>query len=229
MTSAMSTERHAFVADAVPAGARRRPFDHQPEEPGRVQAVHAGPAVGPVAHEARKALLPCDADQDRDEAVVAHPVHRRRQPDGRRADPLLGQGDGGVLRRHAGHDGGVGHIVLGPEGSGRQADVAEREQQRPRRDDERLAGARQRLPDRLNGLQVDRGPDRHVGEVVHVAQVDDAVGLRRRRGAGCRDPRGRPAAPRRRRRPERRRRHRNGRGPRPRGRHRAVRERRRSR
>ena len=33
------------------------------------------------------------------------------------------------------------------------------------------------VPDRLNGPQVDGGPDRHVGEVVDVAQVDDAVGL----------------------------------------------------
>src|ERR1700722_5686393 len=77
-------ERHALVADRVQPGPGRRAFQCEPVQPGRVERVPGGPAVGAVADIARHALLAGDGDQCRDETVqVKIAVHGWGQPDHR--------------------------------------------------------------------------------------------------------------------------------------------------
>ena len=104
-------ERHALVADRVQPGARGRGLQGQPEQARGIEPVHRGPAVGPVAHVGGQALGAGDADQGRDEAVIALAVHRRRQAHGRDAYAASGEperdllGDPGMRRV-------IGHVVV---------------------------------------------------------------------------------------------------------------------
>ena len=73
----------AFLSHTVQHGTRRGLLEGQAEETCRIDAVHRRPAARTVAQEAGDALLTSDADDDRDEAVVALTVDRRREPNGR--------------------------------------------------------------------------------------------------------------------------------------------------
>ena len=68
-------ERHALVADRVQARACGRGLQRQPEQARSIEPVYGGPAVGPVTHVGRHALRPGDADQGRDETVIALALH----------------------------------------------------------------------------------------------------------------------------------------------------------
>src|SRR5215471_11936004 len=72
-------EWHSLVADRVVAGARHSLLDRQPVEPSGVEPMDGRPAVEPIAHVRRHALLTRDLDQARNEAVVAVTVDRRWQ------------------------------------------------------------------------------------------------------------------------------------------------------
>src|SRR6516164_1099790 len=80
----------AFLSHTVQHRTRRRLLEGQAEETCRIDAVHRGPAARTVAQEAGDALLTSDADDDRDEAVVALTVDRRREPNGRGAHAAIG-------------------------------------------------------------------------------------------------------------------------------------------
>jgi len=84
------SNRHALVGDPVKPGSRGTLLKRQPEEMGSIEPVHRGPAVEPITHIGRNALFTCDADESRDEAVIAVAMYRRRQAHDRCADPRGG-------------------------------------------------------------------------------------------------------------------------------------------
>ena len=164
-------ERHALVADRVQARACGRGLQGQPEQARGIEPVHGGPAVGPVAHVGGQALRAGDADQGRDEAVIALAVHRRRQAHRRYAHAASGEperdllGDPGMRRV-------IGHVVVF------RGQAARREQGGPRGDDEGPSGSGECFAERLDGAPVGAGGGRGVagrGEVVNVGGVDHAV------------------------------------------------------
>src|ERR1700752_554008 len=66
-------------------GPRRRPRDtrlcgtllqHEPVEMSRIEPVHRGPAVEPVAHKRRNALLTRETNEARNEAVITVAMDR---------------------------------------------------------------------------------------------------------------------------------------------------------
>ena len=69
------SEWHALIGDSVIPGSGGTLLEHQPVEMGRVEAVHRGPAVEPVANIRRNSLLTRDANEGRNKAVVAVAVH----------------------------------------------------------------------------------------------------------------------------------------------------------
>ena len=164
-------ERHALVIDPVQPRARGCCLQGQPEQVRGVQPVHGGPAVGPLAHIGRQALRASDADEGRDEGVIALAVHRRRQAHHRDAYAAPGQrqrhrfGDARIRRV-------VGRVVLfGRETTRRVHETGG--------DDEGPIGSRQGLADRLDGAPVDPGVGRGVvvfRKVVNIRGVDHAVG-----------------------------------------------------
>src|SRR5579871_4017842 len=77
--------RYAFLGNPVEPGSRGPVLDCLPEQTGGVQTVHRGPPVQPVADVRRYPLLARDADERRNEAVIAVAVHRRRETHDRRA------------------------------------------------------------------------------------------------------------------------------------------------
>jgi len=169
------TERDALVGDPVQPRPRRRVFERQPVQAGRVERVDPGPAVRPVADIGGDAGVAGNADQAVGESVVVEgAVHQRRQPNDRRPHPALGQRDGCVLRvdpRSTRH-----RVLFGPETSRRE----EREQERSRGDHEGPVGADQRFAHCLDGAQICLGGSREVVEVVPEGEVDDPVGCFRR-------------------------------------------------
>src|ERR1700722_3164193 len=78
------SERYAFVSDRVIPSALRPLFDREPVETRRIEPVHAGPAVAPIADIGRHALFARDADESRNEAVITVAVDGWRQAHGRR-------------------------------------------------------------------------------------------------------------------------------------------------
>jgi AcrR family transcriptional regulator len=164
-------ERHALVADRVQARARGRGLQGQPEQARGIEPVHGGPAVGPVAHVGGQALHAGDADQARDEAVIALAVHRRRQAHRGNAYAARSEresrpfGDPGMRRVI-----GYGVVFRGQ--------AARREQGGPRGHDERPSGSGECFAERRDGLPVGAGGGRGVarrGEIVDVGGVDHAV------------------------------------------------------
>jgi hypothetical protein len=141
--------------------------------------VHGGPAVGAVADHGRDAGRSGDVDQRRDEPVVAAAVHGGRQPDDRRPDTALGQGESGGFGRDAVAAGRLRIAVVSFGG-----EATERRDHRARRHDERLAGALERVADRFDCAQVGRSRGGEVPQVVPVGEVDDAIG----RGQGFEQP-----------------------------------------
>ena len=91
-------EGHAIVSDRVQPRSGRSGLQRQPVYARRVERVHRGQLVGPVAEIAGDALLASDADQGRAEAVVIQrAVHQRREAHDRGAHAALTQRDRGVL------------------------------------------------------------------------------------------------------------------------------------
>ncbi len=139
-----------------------------------VEPVHGRPAVVAVTDVARDTRAPGQLGEGRDEAVVAGPVHRRREADEHAVHVLRGQGDDLLLGGAACVQGGVGQVRLG---AGR-AVVGEAEQSGG--DHQRAAGAGQGRGEDVNGGAVHPGRLGHLAEVVGVAEVDDAVDVRGR-------------------------------------------------
>ena len=74
------SKRNAFVADAVIADSCRTILQHEPVQTSRIEPVHRGPAVEPLTYVSRCSLLTRDADECRNEAVIAVAMHRGRKP-----------------------------------------------------------------------------------------------------------------------------------------------------
>ncbi len=87
-------DRHALVGDRVQRRSRRRLLQREAEQARGIEAVHGGPAVGPVADVAGDAFVAGDPDEGRHEAVVSVAVIRRRESHDRRADTAGGEREG---------------------------------------------------------------------------------------------------------------------------------------
>ena len=72
-------ERHTLFGGAVIAGASGTFLKHKPEEMGSIEPMHRRPLVEPFAQMGRDTLLACDADEDRNEAVIAIAMYGWRQ------------------------------------------------------------------------------------------------------------------------------------------------------
>ncbi len=119
-------ERHSLVGDGVVDGLRHALLQRQPIDPCGVQPMHARPAVDAVPEIGRNARLPGQANQDRNESVVAEAMDRGCQAHGRAAHTTLDQRPGrrfGFTRRSR-----AGHLQLARAPS--QAQQAGRHQQR---------------------------------------------------------------------------------------------------
>lgn len=81
------SNRHDLVGDPVIPGSRGTLLRRQPEEVGSIEPVHRGPAVEPVTHIRRNALLACDADNNGNEAVIAPEVTSKGRSVLARAEP----------------------------------------------------------------------------------------------------------------------------------------------
>src|SRR5262249_61581794 len=73
-------ERHTLFGDRVIAGSRGTLIDHEPVELGSIEPVHRGPTVA-VTRIGRDPLLTCDANDDRNKAVITIAMDRARQTD----------------------------------------------------------------------------------------------------------------------------------------------------
>ena len=95
-------DRHALVGHPVIPGSRGALLERQPEEAGRIELVHRGPAVPSVTHVRREAVLTRDGDETRDEAVIAVAMYRRREAHHRRAHALCSDRERRLLPRFCG-------------------------------------------------------------------------------------------------------------------------------
>ena len=191
ITSAMSLDGHALVGDPVIPGAGGALLERQPVEAGGIEPVHGGPAVVPVAHIGREALLARDGDEDRERSrgrrrhgptARAAPPTRARRATPTRAPLLRNAGEARVGRRRdrLRSRGGPARGSATPEVTTRgRSDPGER-------------GA-----ERLDRALVGLAGGREVREVVDEGGVDHAVRLAAAPCAGCRGLRGRRDAPRR--------------------------------
>ena len=159
ITSAISrigTPSSATACSADPAGA----FSSARRNSARgVEAVHRRPAVGAVADVAGDALVAGDADQGRHEAVVAvavtgrgtaaRPTSGRR---GRRGRASAARWPTGSPDRRRG-----GRRRVGPEPVLLGRHPSRCEPERPRGDEERPIGTRERLAEHLDGAAIGIG------------------------------------------------------------------------
>ena len=157
-----------------PAGAR---LQRQSVQACRVERVHRGPAVGALADVRGDTVLPRHRDQGRHETVmVERTVHRRCEADHRGAHAATGHRDHGVLRIDPRAT--IEAVLFGADATRRRPG----EEQRSRRDHERLLRAHRARADRLDGAQIGRGSAGEVAgerQVVLERQVDDAIRSRR--------------------------------------------------
>src|SRR5579864_5679325 len=109
------TERHTLIGDAVIAGAGRTLLKHEPVEAGSIQTMYRGPAVEPVSDIGGNAFLTRDANQSRDEAVIALTMHGRWKADDREADPARGDRKGRLFRLSG--EGRAERILFSGEGT----------------------------------------------------------------------------------------------------------------
>src|SRR5437016_2660063 len=84
------SQRHAFFGDRVIAGSRGTLLQHESVEMGRIEPVHGGPAVEPVADKRRDTFLASKSDQIGDEALLVS-VMDLREAHHRRAYATLDQ------------------------------------------------------------------------------------------------------------------------------------------
>src|SRR5882762_8807529 len=159
---------HALIADRVIFGSSGTLLNRQPEEMGGVESMHRGPAVEPVTHIRRNALLPRDADDCRNEAVVAVTVDSGRKPYHRHTDATRRHRSsclfGGYARMR-----GIGCIFFGRKAALRDDDRG------PRGDDQGSLRANQRGADSLDGAPIYLTVRRPLREVVDEGGVNDAV------------------------------------------------------
>src|ERR1035437_648399 len=173
-------DRHALVGDRVQRRSCRGVLQRQAEEVRGIEAVHGGPAVGPVADEAGDALVAGDADNGRHEAVISVAVIRRGESHDRRADAARSEGEhqlgsglpGLRTAAHSRHRrGGTMPVPFGryPPWCGPE---------RPGGDDERPARSGQRVSEGLDGAAVRIGGSLEVareGELVLELDVDHPI------------------------------------------------------
>src|ERR1044071_635158 len=98
-------KRHTLIGDPVKPGSRGTLFQRQPEEMGRVEPMHRGPAVESVAHIGRNALFTREADEERDKAVITVAMYRWRKAYHRHAHVTCRNGCGCLFRSYAGNRG----------------------------------------------------------------------------------------------------------------------------
>src|SRR5205809_3845844 len=65
------SKRHALFRDPMISGSRRTLLKYEPIKMSSIEPVHRGPVVEPFAHICRNPLSPRDADQNRNETMVA--------------------------------------------------------------------------------------------------------------------------------------------------------------
>ena len=117
-------ERHAFVVDRMIGAVLDALFEREPVEAGGIEPMHAGPAVAAVADIGRDAFLAREADQARDETMIAVAMGRRRQPHRGYAHAPCRDGGGRSLRgaREIGR-GLVGSVAIRPGASNASPEV----------------------------------------------------------------------------------------------------------
>jgi hypothetical protein len=72
---------YCFVRHRVIPGYRSALFESTPVDSGSVQPVKGRPAVEPIAHIGRDALLPREVDKERHKAIISIAVHGVRKTD----------------------------------------------------------------------------------------------------------------------------------------------------
>src|SRR4029077_786538 len=143
-------ERHALFRDPVIPGSRSALLERQPEQIGRIEPVHRGPAVASIAYIRGNALVAGEIDEQRHEPVITLAMDRGRKAHDRYAC-TAGCGRSGRLFRGDAWNGRrvrAGRIRFGPEappppprrqqtGPGGDAQAAPRARERgaERRDD----------------------------------------------------------------------------------------------
>ena len=164
-------KRDRAFSRAVQSAARRRLFEGQAKESGRVLTVDRGPSIRAVTDICRDARSTSGCDQKWDEPVVSWAVNGWRQPHDAGSHSLIGEGATGLLARHskAAERLGIGRILLGAEMSGLH-------HQRARCTDERLAGPSQGLPKRVDRRAIPPSHILGIGEIAAKGHMDDAAG-----------------------------------------------------
>ncbi len=165
-------ERDPLVGHRVERAALRAVLQREPVDARRVEPVHRGPQVLAVADVGGDPFLPREARQHRHEAVLlAHAMHRARQPHPGGAHSLVRDGRGRLLR-------GAGELrddrgraaVLGER-------LADRQQTEAARDDHWPVGPGVDLAEGLDGSPVFPGQLDDLGKVEAEGQMDDAICL----------------------------------------------------
>jgi hypothetical protein len=116
------SEWHAFVGDCVIPGPCGLFLNHKPVEMSGIEPVHRGPAVEPLTHTGRNALLSRETDEARNEAMITVAMDRWRKTHQRHAHTTHRQGNRCFFRGDAGKGVGAanGHNFLGREAAGRK-------------------------------------------------------------------------------------------------------------
>jgi hypothetical protein len=74
-------EPHTLIGNCMVARCHRTRLQHEPVESTSIQPMHRGPVVEPFTNVRRYTLFTREADEERDESVIADSVDRRRKPE----------------------------------------------------------------------------------------------------------------------------------------------------
>jgi hypothetical protein len=104
------SERHALFGDPMIPRSCGTFLKRQPEQMGSIKPVHGGPAIEPVTHIRRNALLTRETDEERNEGVITVAVdgwrkayHRHAHATRRHQSCCLFRSDAGDRRAGSGH------------------------------------------------------------------------------------------------------------------------------
>ena len=92
------SERHALFGDAMIPGSRGTLLKHEPVKMSSIEPMHRGPAVEPIAYLDRNALLTCNADENRNEAMITIAMDRWRKAHHRHAHTTRCHRKSGLFR-----------------------------------------------------------------------------------------------------------------------------------
>src|SRR6266850_1837043 len=96
------SERHALFGDRVILGHYGLLLKHEPVETSCIEPMHRGPAIEPVAHIGRNALLTRETDEARNEAMITVAMDGWRKAHQRHADTTRRQRCRCLFRGYAG-------------------------------------------------------------------------------------------------------------------------------